>query len=278
MRTRKLVLGFLACAALVLCSTVFVKNARADNTRLPILMYHNITQKCCQVGPYTVLAKTLENDLRFLKQNGFQTITMSELLDHLDNGAPLPEKPIMLTFDDGFESVYVYALPLLEKYDMTAVVAIVGAYTERFTQTEDHNLDYSYLTWPQVEDMYRSGRIELQNHTTNLHSTGGARQGSRIIPGETASGYTTVFTQDVGALQDSIFAHTGWRPNTFVYPYGFCCKESLPLLSDMGFRAGLTCQEIVNELPADGSKFFLLGRFNRGGNVSTETFLKRVLK
>ncbi|MDD4715347.1 MAG: polysaccharide deacetylase family protein [Oscillospiraceae bacterium] len=276
MRYRKL-LGFFICIALMLNCGMCIKKAYAENNRLPIFMYHNITEKSDKVSAYTVSVKNLENDLVYLKENGYETITMTDLFNHLDYGASLPKKPVMLTFDDGFESVYVYALPLLEKYNMKAVVAIVGSYTDQYTETADHHLDYSYLSWPQVEKMQQSGRFEVQNHTNNFHNNKGVRQGCRINPGETTSDYKAAFTKDINALQDSIEAHIGWRPNTFVYPYGFYCKESDPILSDMGFRAGLSCQEIVNQIPQDGEHFFLLGRFNRSGKLSTQEFCKKAL-
>ena len=64
-----------------------------------------------------------ESDLKYLKENGYHTVVVQDLIDYVEKGVPLPEKPVMLTFDDGYYNNYYYAFPLLEEYDAKIVIS-----------------------------------------------------------------------------------------------------------------------------------------------------------
>lgn len=100
--------------------------AQPAGQKLPIIMYHNISPNAGRQGKYTVSVKEFEGDLKYIKERGFTPILTQQLIDYAKQGKSLPKKPLMITFDDGFESFYAYAFPLLQKYDMCAVMAVVG--------------------------------------------------------------------------------------------------------------------------------------------------------
>ena len=88
---------------------------------VPILMYHALTRRESQVNDYTIPAYLFESDVKYLKEHGYTAVTMSELIDYVydtDGNVSLPDKPVVLTFDDGFCNNYNYATPILEKYGM----------------------------------------------------------------------------------------------------------------------------------------------------------------
>lgn len=101
-------------------SIIPVVSDSRDTVELPILMYHGITDVSASVDEYTILAETFENDLKWLGDNGFTSISVKQLINYVDNGSALPEKPVLITFDDGYVNNYNFALPLLEKYHMKA--------------------------------------------------------------------------------------------------------------------------------------------------------------
>lgn len=246
---------------------------------LPILMYHNLSKKAGLLGRYVVSVEQFEKDLKYIQENKFTPITMTELIEYVYEGEPLPEKPIMITFDDGYESFYAYAYPLLQKYNMKAVMSIVGAYTDLFTKTPDHNLDYSHLTWDEVNEMSKSGLVEIQNHSFDMHKNGGDRKGCAKKNRENVKAYEIELKQDLLKMQEETLQFTGIKPNTFTYPYGALCPEALPILKEMGFRAALTCYEVKNEITAsDSEALYSLGRFNRESGVSTEQFFAKLAK
>lgn len=275
---KKSIISFAVLLCFLFGAVSYVKAQTDTPIQLPILMYHNISQKPSMLGKYTVLDKQFENDLIYIKKNGFQTITMTQLINYVKYGTPLPEKPIMITFDDGYESFYAYAYPLLQKYNMTAVMAIIGCYTDEYTQTEDHHLDYSHLNWAQVKELNESEFVEIQNHTYNMHQTKGNRKGCAIGNKESVEQYEAALKEDVGKLQNEMFMNTGTLANTFVYPFGCLCEESYQILKKMGFEATLSCTEKVNKITRNEDSLNCLGRFNRAHRESSQQFFERMLK
>lgn len=107
-----------------------------EGIQLPIIMYHSMLRNGS--GEYTISPETFEEDLRYLKDNGYTTIYMQDLLDYINKQVPLPEKPIMLTFDDGYYNNYLYAYPLAKKYESKIVIspsAIIRTNLARRTPT-----------------------------------------------------------------------------------------------------------------------------------------------
>ena len=189
----------------------------------------------------------------------------------------MPEKPIVITFDDGFYNNLGYAVPLLHKYDMKAVISIVGKYTDDYSKTDEANLNYSYLRWKDINELMKDGCIEFQNHTYNLHSTS-KRQGAKKLPYESVSSYKSLFTKDLSKLQEEFLKNCdGYQPNTFTYPLGAVSKDSLPLVRELGFKASLSCTSGINYITKDPECLYLLRRNNRIGNISSEKFFKKLL-
>lgn len=239
---------------------------------LPIVMYHQITKSENRVGKYVVTDKQFEKDLQYLKSQGYESINMTQLINYVKKGEALPPKPVMITFDDGHESFYEYIIPLLEKYDMKAVMSVVGDYTDIYTKTPDHHLSYSYLTWSEIEELTKNEHAEIQNHTYYMHKNSSARRGCKNNKNESLQDYEIALNNDIGKLQKEIFQRTGWRPNTFTYPYGFMSEESEKILKAMGFEATLTCTEKLNIITHDEKCLFSLGRYNRANGKTSEQF------
>lgn len=125
-----------------------VQQAGADRgIPLPIIMYHSILRESRRQGNYTVSPDTLESDLAWLKKNGYQTVVVQDLLDYVKRQVPLPEKPVMITFDDGFYNNYYYAYPIAKKYQAKIIISPVGYYTDLYTGGDADHANYSYLTW-----------------------------------------------------------------------------------------------------------------------------------
>lgn len=244
---------------------------------LPIIMYHHINERSGAQGDYVITPQEFESDLAYLTSKGYHTVTAKALLDAVKNQTPLPPKSIMLTFDDGFESNLIYASPLLKAYGMTAVIAVVGSYSDQYTKTPDHNLNYSHVTWEQVKEMHQSGLWEIANHTYNLHEITGARRGAMKSSGESADAYKKVLTEDVSLTNMRIHEATGEMPLVFAYPYGFISDASVPILKEMGFPITFGVGEHVNQITNDPECLYGLGRYNRPSGISSEAFFKKIL-
>ncbi len=247
-----------------------------DEIPIPILMYHSVLKDESKAGKYIVTPKTLENDFIYLKENHYSTITVNDLIAYVYEGIPLPKKPIILTFDDGHYNNMVYLLPLLEKYEMKAVISVVGSYIEEFSKKDSHNPNYSYLTWEDVKQLHNSGRIEFANHTYNMHESSD-RKGCAIKKGENKEEYQKILKDDLTLLQNELQKNSNIpAPLTFTYPFGFICKESQTVLEDSGILASLSCYEKVSKISKAPSSLYCLGRFNRPNDISTEKFMKKI--
>lgn len=248
--------------------------AREKAVRVPILMYHSIFKNGGRTGKYIISEADFETDLKYISENGYTTVVMQDLIDYVDKGKPLPEKPIVLTFDDGYFNNYAYAFPLLEKYNAKAVLSIIGYYTDLYTKSPDENPAYSHVTWNDINRMIESGRMELQNHSYNLHTTDKGRNGSKRKRGESLDAYKKMLTEDLGKLQEDFRQNTGYIPTTYTYPFGSVSNDSFEIIKEMGFRASLSCESGMNRLTRDPECLYMMKRFIRTPGKSAAAILK----
>ena len=247
-----------------------------DYIEVPIIMYHSILKDPSRSNKYTVTPTVLEEDLKYIKDKGYTTVTITDLISYVYDNKPLPENPIVLTFDDGHYNNYGYLFPLLEKYDMKAVISIVGSYTDKFTETDEANLNYSYLRWKDIKELMDTGRIEFQNHTYNLHSNTGKRIGTKKIKGETDEHYKSILKDDILKLQQEFEENTHYTPQCFTYPFGGISNSSLDIIKELGFKASLSCEQGINKLTKNPNSLYLLKRYNRPSYISTYSFFQKI--
>ena len=241
----------------------------APKIKLPILMYHHMTVGGEFLGAYCINVYEFKNDLEYIKKNDYTPILTADLINYETKGTPLPIKPIMITFDDGYESTYTYAYPLLKQYHMKAIISVIGKYTDDYSAGQDLNPLYAYITWKQTKELTDSKIFEVQNHSYDMHQLNGKRYGSGRIFGESETLYSEALTNDLAKTQKKIIEATGVPPTSFTYPFGKISKEALPVLKSMGFKAAFTCREKVNYLSHNKDELFSLCRYNRPHGTST---------
>ncbi len=246
-----------------------------ESVRLPVVMYHGVQKGAKHVGPYVVSVAQLEADFAAYQAAGYETVVVSDLVDYVRFGTKLPPKPLMITFDDGQLAVLAYALPLLKQYGLRAVVSVVGAYADMAEAQSDPNPQYAYLTWQDIRTLADSGFVEIQNHSYDMHALS-ARRGSGRKQGETAAQYEAAFRGDLTRMQEQLLKRAGVTATAFAYPFGLISEQAPGLLRDMGFEAALSCEERVNRITRDPDTLYHLGRFNRSGLVTTDSFLRKL--
>jgi len=250
--------------------------AENQTVKVPIIMYHKITQDEGILGDYSITPTEFKDDLQYLKENGYHTITMSELIDFIAGNTVLPDNPIILTFDDGYFSDYKYAFPLLKEYDMKAVFSIIGKITDDYTQEGRQDILYPHITWPMVIEMVESGHAELQNHGYNIHGQNGGARGAKQRIGESDEAYKTRLSADLNLFQERTLEMTGIMPTTFTYPFGAYSQTSDDILRSLGFSASLTCNERINKLAVgDVDSLFGLARLIRPHGSSISAVLQK---
>lgn len=273
-------LVFTVClAAAISTDSINVSNHIDKNSvRLTVIMYHQITVKPERAGKYVVTAQQFENDIKYLTENGYKAINTEELLRYVNTGEGLPEKPVMISFDDGFETIYTHVLPILEKYKQKVIIGVIGSETDKFSESGDHNTSYSCLNWDEIKELSSKGYAEIQNHSYDLHSKTKGRYGSKKKFNESLDEYKEIFSQDTKKMQEKIKDITGSAPKAYIYPYGAHTKDSIAILKEMGIECAFTCEEKINYLDREHTEWlFRIGRYNRNNSKSSADFFGGIL-
>ena len=255
----------------------FVPPCRAagetETRDLPILMYHSVS--ATQKGTYFVSPEALRNDLRALKKRGYTSVTLAEVKAYLKGKGALPEKPVLVTFDDGHYDNLYYALDILKEEGFTAVLHVIGCFTEYSSTHEKDHVEYSHLTWEEIGTLARSGVFEIGNHTYSMHAYK-PRFGIKRKKSESSDDYKNAITEDLTRLEKALIEKSGVIPVSFAYPFGAYDEESEAIVRSLGYDAIFTCYERINRLSkGDPAKLSRLWRINREGTLSTAAFLDR---
>ena len=245
---------------------------------LPVIMYHSILDSVSKAGKYTITPAVLEQDFQYLKEQGYTAVLPDDLIAYANGERQLPPKPILITFDDGYYNNYSYAFPLLKKYDMKAVISIVGNFTEQYSEKEAiMNNNYSHLSWTQLKEMLSEGVIAIGNHSYDMH-----REQTRIgfcrVSNESEQEYIFNITQDVAHMQALCRNHLdGYEVKTLTYPYGTYNQITEEIAEELGFSITLTCYEKINVLTfGQKDTIYSLGRFNRPYGITTYEFMQKL--
>ena len=266
--------------SILLAFTLFAFPAEANaldidrgEVKLPIFMYHSLYFP--DHDKWKLNPVEFEADLKYLSENGYTSIFISELVDFVERGEEaFPIKPVILTFDDGYYNNLTQALPLLEKYDMKMTLSVIGKPSEEFSNVQDVSEKYGHLSWDELEFMVGTGRVELANHTWDMHNHD-SRVGCCIKKGESMGDYRKTLKSDVGKLQEKLEKINNGPVLCFTYPFGSKCPECLIILKEMGFKATLTCNEGMNKIvPGDPESLYELRRVNRAPGKSVKMFLE----
>ncbi len=245
--------------------------------KVPILMYHSVLDDAKRESKYVITPADFEKDLQYLKENGFETVTSKDLIAYQENRIALPDKPVMITFDDGYYNTYSYVYPLLKKYEMKAVLAVVGKYADAYSQEgEVMNNNYSHATWQMLREMKESGYVELANHSYDMHDWS-KRKGILRKSGEEAAHYREILLADISKMQERLKQNTGKAAVAFTYPFGSVNKESRGIVERTGFKVTYGCEEGVNILTPESS-LKELKRYNRDGNEDRTVFFEKINK
>jgi len=173
--------------------------------RLYILMFHDVVQDGQECSNWAVTVSELRGYLQWLSDHGYTTVLPSQLA----RGEALPERAVMLTFDDGYTTNYLYAYPLLQEYGAKAVISPVVGYMESEIP--------GFLTWDMCREMVDSGLVEIGSHTYDSHTL--ERCLSRL-EGETQAEYEERVFPDVDKSVEIIRQRLGTQVEFFAYPNG----------------------------------------------------------
>lgn len=241
-----------------------------------ILMYHQVSENSSLWGDYVIPASLLKEDFEYLKNNNYTPIKIKDILDFTKGTKKLPEKAVVITFDDGQRSFLTKVVPLLEEYNYPAVINIVGALTDLYTENGETNDKYAYLNWNDIKTLSQNPLVEIGHHSYNFHSLG-YRRGMGKIYGESNSAYSEIIKTDIEKLNEKLLSNIGERPYILAYPYGIRNDTLLEIAKDENFPVTLSCRESINKISV-GDELFELGRFNRPYGKSSDIYFESIIK
>lgn len=270
-----------ACAVILLLSCLpfsrFMASGAEEGVELPVVMYHSILNDPALAGDYVLSPQQLECDLRYIKECGYTPVLMEDLISYVNiPEAKLPPKPILITFDDGYYNNYLYAYPLMQKYQMKCVMSVVVRESEEYEEGSHQSPNYSPLSFSQMREMEGSGLVEIQNHSYDMHTYTAARAGAAKAPGESEEHYRAVLTEDTLRAQRVLKEQVGVVPTTYTYPFGKVSEQSVEILDELGFEATLSCEEGVNRI-VKGGTLVRLKRYNRPTGKDSAAFFSKLL-
>ncbi|MGN1112087.1 MAG: polysaccharide deacetylase family protein [Acutalibacteraceae bacterium] len=245
---------------------------------LPVIMYHSLLKDENLQGDYVISPELFQSDIKYLKENGYRIIGAQELLDYSEGKLDLPDKCVMLTFDDGYYNNYLYAYQIAKEENVKFVLSPIGINSEIQTEGEHLSPSYSHCTWAQLKEMVSSGCVELMNHSYDMHKNT-SRKGTKIMSGESANTYKTALTADLTKAQSLFKNEVGVTPTGFTYPFGAVCDEAEQIIREMGFRLSFTCEEKTNTIEAGNpDSLYGIGRYLRNNKESSKAYFERILK
>jgi peptidoglycan/xylan/chitin deacetylase (PgdA/CDA1 family) len=184
-------------------------------------MYHYVSELPPDAGPIrrnlTVLPENFRSHLEYLTETGYQTITLFDLYMHLTQGRQIPDKPVILTFDDGYLDAYTVVFPLLQQYDSVGTFFLLTA-----------ALDYenpNYITWAMAEEMAAAG-MEIQAH-------GRDHIDLRGLPHD-------MLVHQIAGARQTLEEHIGQPVQFFCYPSGQFDSDVINVVYSSGYLGAVT--------------------------------------
>lgn len=242
---KALLIGLVLFFGLLLLVIAVMFHQAADG--VPVLNYHQINDT--EHNSLTVNTKQFEAQMKYLADEGYTPITPADMIDAWEGKGTLPEKPVIITFDDGYLDNYNHAYPILEKYHLKATIFLISDYVNTYP---------NYLTWANVAEMQESGLIDFESHTLSHEELTKAPSLDEV-------------EHQLAGSKKALEWNLGKQVTFIAYPCGEYDEDIENLTKDAGYRAAFTVNYglaepgedpfILDRIPIFGSNSHTLARF-----------------
>ena len=215
---------------------------------IPILMYHSIDNNNVF---FTVKLEVFKKQMKYLKDNDYSVISLTELVRILESNNNLPDKTIVLTFDDGFGDNYSNVFPILKKHNFPATIFLITGLINK-EMNNSQNIPLKILNWEQIQEMHNSGLIDFQPHTVN---------------------HQELNEKEIIDSRKEIEERLNKKCELFAYPRGLYNNKIIDILKDNGFKASRT---LKNGKVNKGDNLFELKRISVNSTTSFIQFKKNL--
>lgn len=250
-------------------------------TEVPILMYHHLDADKSMGSSTIVSQDDFRDEMLTLKENGYNTIFFKDLYDYVYSGRELPDKPIIITFDDGYESNYKYAYPVLKELGMKATISVIGMSVGKDKYKDTDELIIPHFGYNEAREMYLSGYIDIQSHSYAMHDNKDlepdCREGVLQKNGESENDYIFAFKQDYLRSRDEIEKGVGNKVFVYTYPFGEYSELTETLLRELGNKITVSTHPgvstVIKGLP---QSLYVLKRINVPCNLSGRGLIDKI--
>jgi peptidoglycan/xylan/chitin deacetylase (PgdA/CDA1 family) len=229
--------------------------------RVPVLMYHYI-----RINPIasdglgyglSVTPADFAAQMQWLVTNGYHTVFPSELNAAMTQNAPLPTKPIVLTFDDGYRDFYDQAWPVLKQYGLKASSAVITNFADKGDRG-----DTLYMNWNMIRELDQSGMVEIASHTQSHPDLTHLSAAQRWA--------------ELSGSKDLIEQHLGHSCTAFVYPSGRYDGATVADAKRAGYQIAFTTNDGKVRAPQDSGVILQLPRVRVAGGTTLAGFAKNL--
>ncbi|KAJ49956.1 peptidoglycan/xylan/chitin deacetylase (PgdA/CDA1 family) [Clostridium tetanomorphum] len=222
-------------------------NFKYNDKGIPVLMYHSIAYE--KGNELRIPKEIFKEQMLFLKENNYTTLTLDEVYEFFINNKPIPEKSVVITFDDGYNDNYTNAYPILKELNFNAVIFVV---------TDTIDKDKNCLTSEEIIEMNSNG-IEIQSHT----------QKHEKLP-------SISYKQQLETLKNSknfLESILNKKVDYIAYPYGLYNDSTIKALKELGFKMGFSTSGTWSD-KTDG--IYSLDRVYISANFNMKEFKRRL--
>lgn len=226
--------------------------APGGEAHVPILMYHHIAELPLDATPlqldWTVTPKNFDAQMQWLARNGFRSVSMAQLVAHLRQRQPLPAKPIIISFDDGWQEQYATAFPILTKYGLSGTFFL-------YARPLDHT---EFMTWSQAQELSAAG-MDIQSHSlTHPHL--------RALAPEAAY-------KEIAESKVTLEKRIGKPVIAFCYPFGEYNSAVIEMVKRAGYTSAVT---LAGGYRQRADELYTLRRIRVSYHDTLEEFAKRL--
>lgn len=230
-----------------------------------VLSYHDVQRSLDDPDGMSVTLDNLIAQFSWLAENGYRVLSIDDLLRVQKAEQPLPDKAVLLTFDDGYTSFYTKVFPLLKAFDFPAVLAVVGSWVDA---SDNSLVAYGdklvprerFMSWEQLREVSASGLVEIASHSYDLHhgvlanpqgneqpAMTARRYDAELGRYESAAAYEARLRADFARNTALLEKHLGARPRVMVWPYGKYNRLAQDLAAEFGMPIALTLDTGPND-------------------------------
>lgn len=233
---------------LILCF-LFPLTVQAE-TIVPILMYHNLNENYDPENANIEMTPSeFEEQMKALLEAGYQPITLYNYVEWENGKADLPEKPIIITFDDGYLNNYTHAFPIVKKYNIPITIFVITQYMGM-----RNGVTYPHFTWEQAKEMQDSGLVEIESHTC-------AHSNFLLADKETA-------LREIRLSRYLIYKHIGKIAQFLAYPYGNYTEDVQKMAKEAGYIGCVKVKAVSPGVNRKGEDVYALKRITAYGGMS----------